>query len=115
MSGKLYRRGSHDGGPRSFGVDSEPSFAQRLLLANENAVTNIADLWVAAAMNVDNEEVFENHDADMEGPFESVFDLDGDAQNDNPPGAEDTLTERGKGVAVPTGSSETEMHYPLRV
>ena len=28
-------------------------------MANENAVTNIADLWVAAAMNVDNDEVFE--------------------------------------------------------
>lgn len=35
------------------------NFAQRLLMANENAVTNIADLWVAAAMNVDNEDPFE--------------------------------------------------------
>ena len=25
-----------------------------MLLANKNAVTNIADLWVASAMNVDN-------------------------------------------------------------
>jgi hypothetical protein len=31
-----------------------------LLLANENAVTNIADLWVAAAMNVDNDDPFES-------------------------------------------------------
>lgn len=38
----------------------ELNFAQRLLLANENAVTNIADLWVAAAMNVDNEDPFES-------------------------------------------------------
>lgn len=29
-------------------------------MANENAVTNIADLWVAAAMNVDNEDPFES-------------------------------------------------------
>lgn len=36
------------------------NFAQRLLMANENAVTNIADLWVAAAMNVDNEDPFES-------------------------------------------------------
>ncbi|KAI0282767.1 hypothetical protein BGY98DRAFT_1088003 [Russula aff. rugulosa BPL654] len=82
MSGMSYRRGSQsvlrrrasnmtavtggEGVPRSF-ADSELSFAQRLLMANENAVTNIADLWVAAAMNVDNEEVFENDDADLEG------------------------------------------------
>ena len=36
----------------------ELNFAQRLLMANELAVTNIADLWVAAAMNADNEDVF---------------------------------------------------------
>ncbi|KAI9510311.1 major facilitator MFS-1 [Russula earlei] len=126
MSGVSYLRGSHgnfrrrasnmtaitgDGGPRSFGVDGEPSFAQRLLLANENAVTNIADLWVAAAMNVDNEEVFENDDADMEGQFESVFDLDGDDQNDNPPGAEDTPTERGKRVAGTVAPSIPNMRH----
>lgn len=34
------------------------NFAQRLLMANEMAVTNIADLWVAAAINADNEDVF---------------------------------------------------------
>ncbi|KAI0251216.1 hypothetical protein BJV78DRAFT_1361764 [Lactifluus subvellereus] len=115
MSGMSYRRGSQsnlrrrasnmtalagEGGPRSFGADSELSFAQRLLMANENAVTNIADLWVAAAMNVDNEEVFENDETELEGPFENVFDLDGDDPNDNPPtGAEDTATERGKRIA----------------
>lgn len=38
------------------------NFAQRLLMANEMAVTNIADLWVAAAMNVDNDEVFFSDD-----------------------------------------------------
>jgi hypothetical protein len=69
-------------------------------MANENAVTNIADLWVAAAMNVDNEEVFENDDAEPEVPYEEgVFDPDGDDPNDspNPPaGIEDTtLPERG--------------------
>lgn len=60
------RRGSNldsirDGIPEG----SELNFAQRLLLANENAVTNIADLWVAAAMNVDNEDPFES-DSDTE-------------------------------------------------
>ncbi|PVG02253.1 major facilitator superfamily MFS-1 [Serendipita vermifera] len=35
------------------------SFAQRLLLANEMNATSLADLWVQAAINVDNEEVFD--------------------------------------------------------
>jgi hypothetical protein len=68
-------------------------------MANENAVTSIADLWVAAAINVDNEEVFDNDDTELEGPYESVFDADGDDANDNPnppSGVEDTLPERGK-------------------
>jgi hypothetical protein len=89
-----------EGAPRSFGADSELSFAQRLLMANENAVTNIADLWVAAAMNVDNEEVFDNDETELEGPFDNVFDLDGDDPNDNPPTvADDAATERGKRIA----------------
>lgn len=43
-----------------------PNFAQRLLMANEMAVTNIADLWVAAAMNVDNDEVFLSDDEESD-------------------------------------------------
>lgn len=137
MSGASYRLGSQsvlrrrasnltaitgDAGPRSFGADSELSFAQRLLMANENAVTSIADLWVAAAMNVDNEEVFENDEADPEGQYEGVFDPDGDDPNDNPtPGAEETLAERGKsfvGSAAPTvpstrrGSRASQLRRP---
>ena len=50
----------------SFATGTDLNFAQRLLMANENAVTNIADLWVAAAMNVDNEDPFESED---EGQF----------------------------------------------
>ena len=60
------RRGSnydHTRDPPTEGSDL--NFAQRLLLANENAVTNIADLWVASAMNVDNENPFEV-DSDIE-------------------------------------------------
>jgi hypothetical protein len=33
-----------EGAPQSFGVESELSFAQCLLMVNENMVTNIADL-----------------------------------------------------------------------
>ncbi|KAF5356799.1 hypothetical protein D9756_006576 [Leucocoprinus leucothites] len=50
------------------------NFAQRLLMANENAVTNIADLWVAAAMNVENEDPFETDEEEMgsDGSTESL-------------------------------------------
>ena len=54
------RRGSNAGVPASASDASDLNFAQRLLMANENAVTNIADLWVAAAMNVDNEDPFQS-------------------------------------------------------
>ena len=53
---------------------SDLNFAQRLLLANENAVTNIADLWVASAMNVDNEHPFEV-DSDIEDDDVNSLDL----------------------------------------
>ena len=42
------------------------NFAQRLLMANEMAVTNIADLWVAAAINADNDEVFMSDEDDQD-------------------------------------------------
>ena len=46
------------------------NFAQRLLMANENVVTNIADLWVAAAINADNEDVFlSESEIEDEDPF----------------------------------------------
>lgn len=60
------RRGSAFEPSTSLADTSDLNFAQRLLMANENAVTNIADLWVAAAMNVDNDEAFEpEQDLDM--------------------------------------------------
>jgi hypothetical protein len=66
---------------------SDLNFAQRLLLANENAVTNIADLWVAAAMNVDNEDPFET-DSDTERDVDENEALD-DADMLEPMIAED--------------------------
>ncbi|KAG2143017.1 hypothetical protein DEU56DRAFT_792996 [Suillus clintonianus] len=60
------RHGSVFEGSTSLTDPSDLNFTQRLLMANENAVTNIADLWVAAAMNVDNDETFEpEQDLDM--------------------------------------------------
>jgi len=79
------RRGSNPDGPQSLIDTGDLNFAQRLLMANENAVTNIADLWVAAAINVDNENPFES-DSDMgsiRGSPESGDDESGD--DDSPP------------------------------
>ncbi|KAG8732478.1 hypothetical protein FRC11_013343 [Ceratobasidium sp. 423] len=46
--------------------DENIGLAQRLLMANENNVTNMTDLWVAAAITAD-EEVFEDWDSDVSG------------------------------------------------
>lgn len=71
MSSSLRRRrGSNTNGPQA-GEAAELNFAQRLLMANENAVTNIADLWVAAAMNVDNEDPFQSDPEEPESEPES--------------------------------------------
>jgi hypothetical protein len=45
-------------------------------MANENAVTNIADLWVAAAMNVENEDPFETDEDEEVGSDDSTESLD---------------------------------------
>ncbi|THH18720.1 hypothetical protein EW146_g2307 [Bondarzewia mesenterica] len=100
MSSSVMRRRGNtapDGLPRSVAEGGELNFAQRLLMANENAVTNIADLWVAAAMNVDNEEVFES-DTELESAGEedvAVFDLEEDGEDDEL-NVLDTPTRRGR-------------------
>ena len=67
------RRGTGTTAPGSFGQQfaeyGELNFAQRLLMANGMAVNNVSDLWVSAAMNVD-ESVFEDDEQDeQEGPY----------------------------------------------
>ncbi|KAF9239817.1 hypothetical protein BU15DRAFT_87832 [Melanogaster broomeanus] len=64
----------HDGHQSTYD-GSDLNFTQRLLMANENAVTNIADLWVAAAMNVDTEEHYDNGAG---GPGQGHVRLDGE-------------------------------------
>ncbi|KAF5371092.1 hypothetical protein D9757_010815 [Collybiopsis confluens] len=49
------------------------SIAERMVLANENAVSSIADLWVAAALNID--EVF-GEDGATERPINDTQDLE---------------------------------------
>ncbi|KAK2461247.1 hypothetical protein APHAL10511_006774 [Amanita phalloides] len=77
MAGSLgWRRGNYD--MRRESMDSQDlNFTQRLLMANENAVNNVADLWVAAAINVDNEDPFES-DFDNEDDEDQLDDEDGD-------------------------------------
>lgn len=61
------------------GSRPELSFAQRFLLANDDAVFSITDLWVAAAINGDesySEEVFEDDEEEEE---EELVDDDADA------------------------------------
>jgi len=62
MECRLRRRRTNYEGQQSVEY-SGLNFTQKLLLANENAVTNIADLWVAAAMNVDSEELYSDRDS----------------------------------------------------
>ena len=59
---------------------AELNFAQRLLMANEFAVTNIADLWVAAAINADNEDVFLSDSEINEGEEDPFQDEDEDEE-----------------------------------
>lgn len=66
-----HRRATHTDGLRN-STSEAPNFAQRLLFANENAATNIANLWVAAAMNVDNEDPFESDAEDDEDNEDSI-------------------------------------------
>ena len=70
------RRGTGTTVPGSFGQQfaeyGELNFAQRLLMANGMAVNNVSDLWVSAAMNVD-EDVFEEEEDEEEGPYQLGF------------------------------------------
>ncbi|KAL5530280.1 hypothetical protein ACEPAF_6537 [Sanghuangporus sanghuang] len=75
----------------------ELNFAQRLLMANEFAVTNIADLWVAAAINADNEDVF-------------LSDTELDDEDDNP--FQDDEEEEGTNSPTRIGRSSSAAHYP---
>ncbi|KAF8644931.1 hypothetical protein AX16_008213 [Volvariella volvacea WC 439] len=76
------RRGSALDGTRDGGSEAgDLNFAQRLLMANENAVTNIADLWVAAAMNVDNEDPFES-DTEMESEYDGAIREEEEVEDD---------------------------------
>src|SRR5260221_277452 len=80
---------------------------------------NIGDLWVATAINADNEEVFENDDADLEEPFKTMFGIDGDKLNDDnipPAGGKDALVERGlhfAGRVVPSVMSTRHSSFTL--
>lgn len=78
------------------------NFAQRILMANENAVTNIADLWVAAAMNVDNENPFESDNEDAIDDDADADSLDlGEPLSRSQPDTELPITDRRNSIVVP--------------
>ncbi|KAG2008216.1 major facilitator superfamily transporter [Coprinopsis cinerea AmutBmut pab1-1] len=115
------RRGSNYEALRRDSTTAEGSdlnFAQRLLMANENAVTNIADLWVAAAMNVDNEEVFEtDSDEEFNDNDEAVEDEDAE-ELEGGPSAGRRLSTATATPPIPSSSrhrpSTTSLHPSLR-
>ncbi|OSC97802.1 major facilitator MFS-1 [Trametes coccinea BRFM310] len=85
MSIRRRRESNYDGAPSSVATGSDMNFAQRLLMANENAVTNIADLWVAAAINADNENPFESDDEYDDDMFdeEAIGDTPADEEDED--------------------------------
>ncbi|KIK67675.1 hypothetical protein GYMLUDRAFT_155496 [Collybiopsis luxurians FD-317 M1] len=65
--------------PRPF-FARDVSLARKFLLANENAVSSMADLWVAAAMNVDDGFDLDDYydDEDEEGVADKMDSVDGE-------------------------------------
>ncbi|KAF9022340.1 major facilitator superfamily MFS-1 [Hymenopellis radicata] len=106
------RRGSNmDPNNRESMANEDMNFAQRLLMANGDAVTNIADLWVAAAMNVDNEDPFEETDDEMESDEEDgEVDDDGLAPEDAA-SITSTPTRRGRRTSKTTTSPVARLSF----
>ena len=94
--------------PNERSESSGLNFAQRLLMANENVVTGIADLWVAAAINADNEDVFLS---ESEGEDDDDLALDDDDDEVSP-------TRAGRAARSPVRSSlavhRTSTTSPMR-
>ncbi|KAG6868136.1 hypothetical protein C0993_007259 [Termitomyces sp. T159_Od127] len=104
------RRGSNMDSIRDATDTSDLNFAQRLLMANENAVTNIADLWVAAAMNVDNEDPFmSDSEGEGEGEEESEQVSEEDEADDT---ARDELAARSSTPTPNVASPYRGSHRP---
>ncbi|KAG5727530.1 Protein ZINC INDUCED FACILITATOR 1 [Termitomyces sp. T112] len=102
-----WRRGSNMDSIRDATEAPDLNFAQRLLMANENAVTNIADLWVAAAMNVDNEDPFMS-DSEGEEDSEQVLEEENEAADT----ARDELGARGSTPTPNAASPHRSSHRP---
>lgn len=114
-TGSMFSSMRRDSNLTGFGEAEAPdlNFAQRLLMANENAVTNIADLWVAAAMNVDNEDPFET-DTETGSDTELDATAAGGALNeDEAEEMPDTLTARGHSPSLNTNGVPVP-HRPLQ-
>ncbi|PPQ66007.1 hypothetical protein CVT24_011951 [Panaeolus cyanescens] len=123
MGSSMRRRRSsnRDVSGRAPSESTDLNFAQRLLLANENAVNNIADLWVAAAMNVDNEDPFESDsdiedqggDEDQPGRLVDVNEASADASTIRPPRSHRPSTATSLHPSVATSRHRSSLHTPL--
>lgn len=99
-------------------VEGELNLAQRLLMANEFAVNNIADLWVAAAINADNEDPFLSDSEPDDNPFHEDEDDEDDgsgryAQSSNHIGRHSVAQIPGNSSLAGAGrSSSSATHRP---
>ena len=74
------------------GEENAPAlnFAQRLLLANEDAVFGLHDVWLAAATTQDRDDEYSQMDIDEQEPWDgSIFEDDDSRSNDPGAGFED--------------------------
>ncbi|KIY70697.1 major facilitator superfamily MFS-1 [Cylindrobasidium torrendii FP15055 ss-10] len=99
------RESNRDDMRRDSTTGEDLNFAQRLLVAHGDAVANIADLWVASAMNVDNEDPFESDD-EMDDENSMSNDIDGQDDVDGTP------TPRDRRFSNESGSSRLEGSAP---
>ncbi|KAF7980507.1 hypothetical protein HWV62_38018 [Athelia sp. TMB] len=110
--------GSAYGRPRSYrpqsNVDTASlNFGERLLMANENAVTNIADLWVAAAISANNEDPFES---ESEDGSEMEFDSHVEAQDvEGIPASMPTVSRPGSRLGREAHRPLTQASFPARL
>lgn len=80
------------------------SFAQRFLLAQDDSVFSISDLWVAAAINGDDayEDVFEDDDEDMESQSYDDASVNDDSIAEESIDEEDDEPNEGSALLAPT-------------
>ncbi|KAJ7618704.1 hypothetical protein FB45DRAFT_872102 [Roridomyces roridus] len=98
------------------------SFAGRLLMANENTVNHISDLWVAAAMNVDAASFNDDEEAVSDGELDPLDLFDNDDDDETTTGLTDLVgtihwthgSQRFSAAALPAIFSNPGVRIPSR-